>query len=69
MSTSTWLILGGLFFWLLTCAALLDIARKDFGGIEKKAAWAFISLVPFLGVLIYFIFGFRRGRPKSRAAA
>ena len=65
MSPAGWIITGGLVFWLLTCAAIVDIARKDFGGIEKKAAWGFISLVPFLGVLVYFIFGYRRGRPKK----
>jgi len=62
------IILIGILFWLMTCAAILDIARKDFGSIEKKAAWAFVALVPFLGVLVYLIFGFRRGRPKRAAA-
>ena len=37
MGTTGWIITGGLAFWLLTCAALVDIARKDFGGIEKKS--------------------------------
>jgi hypothetical protein len=67
---SAWtIIIGGSLFWLLTCAALLDIARKDFGGIEKKAGWAFLCIVPFLGVLIYLIFGFRKGCTKSKASA
>jgi uncharacterized membrane protein YhaH (DUF805 family) len=66
MSFNVAIILTGLLFWLLTCWALIDIARKDFGGIEKKAAWAFLSLVPFIGVLLYLIFGFRRGKPKTQ---
>ena len=69
MSLGMGIILTGLLFWLLTCAALIDIARKDFGGIEKKAAWAFLSLVPFIGVLLYFIFGFRRGKSKTQTPA
>jgi hypothetical protein len=68
MSSNLLLILLGLVFWLLTCIAIVDIARKNFGGIEKKAAWGFVSLVPFLGPLIYFSFGFKRGKPKARVA-
>ncbi len=66
MSTTQSIILGGLLFWLLTCWAILDIARKDFGKIEIKAAWAFAALVPFIGPLVYFAVGFRKGTPKSK---
>ena len=62
------IILIGAVFWLLTCIAVFDVARKDFGGIEKKAAWGFVSLIPFLGPLLYFIFGYRRGKPKAELA-
>ena len=65
MSASIMVILVGAVFWLLTCLAVFDVARKDFGGIEKKALWGFVSLIPFLGPLVYFIFGFRQGRPKG----
>lgn len=64
MQAAEWIIVIGIIFFLLTCAALLDIARKDFGGIEKKAVWAFICMVPFIGVLIYLAAGTRRGRLK-----
>ena len=53
--------IGSLFF-LLTCWALVDIARKDFGGIEKKALWGFITLIPFIGPIVYLAIGFRKGR-------
>jgi uncharacterized membrane protein YhaH (DUF805 family) len=66
MSSTQLIILSGLVFWLLTCWAVIDIARKDFGGIEKKAAWGFAALVPFIGPIVYFIFGFKRGVPKSQ---
>ena len=56
---------GGI-FWLLTCWAVIDIARKDFGAIEKKAIWGFTALVPFIGVVVYLIFGYRKGTPKSK---
>jgi uncharacterized membrane protein YhaH (DUF805 family) len=66
MSTTQLIILGGLLFWLLTCWAIIDIARKDFGKIEIKAAWAFAALVPFIGPIVYFAAGFGKGIPKSK---
>ena len=71
MSTGMIIVLTGVAFFLLTCVAILDIARKDFGSIEMKALWAFIvALVPFIGVLVYLIFGRTRGRlPDADAAA
>lgn len=65
MSTTEFVVGVGLFFWLLTCIAVVDIARKDFGGIEKKAMWGFISLFPFLGPILYFLLGFRKGKPPK----
>lgn len=66
MNTAQFVILCGILFWLLTCWAVIDIARKDFGAIEKKAAWGFTALVPFIGVLVYLIFGYKRGTPKPK---
>ena len=36
-----------------------------------KALWAFVvALVPFIGVVVYFLFGFRKGkRPAADASA
>lgn len=71
MSTGMFVVLTGIAFFLLTCVAILDIARKDFGSIQIKALWAFVvAMVPFLGVAVYFIFGFRKGkRPAADAPA
>ncbi len=70
MSSTQLILLGGLLFWLITCLAILDIARKDFGAIEKKAGWIiFAALAPFIGVLAYLIFGYRKGIPKSKKPA
>ena len=63
MSTGMIVILAGVFFFLLTCIAILDIARKDFGSIQMKALWGFlVAMVPFIGVVIYFLIGARRGK-------
>ncbi len=69
MDTFTIAVIGtGVLFFLLTFCAVLDIARKDFGSINKKFLWGFIALIPFIGPIIYFALGFRRGKkPQSSA--
>jgi len=37
------------FFYLLTVLAIIDIIRKDFGTIGKKALWGLIAVIPFIG--------------------
>jgi hypothetical protein len=66
MDTASVIIITGICFYLITCLAILDIVRKDFSSLIEKAAWGFISMVPFIGCLIYFIFGFRRGQKKTK---
>ena len=70
MSSAMIIVLTGLAFFLMTCVAILDIARKDFGSIEMKALWVFIvALVPFIGVLVYILIGRTKGkRPAADAA-
>ena len=69
MSTGMIIVLTGVAFFLLTCMAILDIARKDFGSMEMKALWVFIvALVPFIGVLVYLAIGRTKGkRPATDA--
>jgi hypothetical protein len=70
MSTGMFVVLTGVLFFLITCVAILDIARKDFGSIQMKALWGFVvAMMPFIGVLIYFVFGFRKGRLPAADAA
>ena len=49
-------------FYLLTILSIVDIVRKDFWTIGKKALWGIIAMIPFVGWLIYLIFGFRKGK-------
>ena len=49
-------------FFFLTVWAIVDCLQKDFGSIGKKALWGLISAIPFIGAIIYFIFGFRKGK-------
>lgn len=66
MDTATaiaWIKIG-VVFYLLTVLAIVDIVRKDFGTIGKKALWGLIAMIPFFGWLIYLIFGFRKGKKQ-----
>ena len=49
-------------FFFLTVWALVDCLQKDFGTIGKKALWGLVAAIPFIGGLVYFIFGFRKGK-------
>jgi hypothetical protein len=62
MSLGMVIILTGLCFFLLTCVVLIDIARKDFGGIQKKALWGITAMVPFIGPIVYLLMGYRKGK-------
>ncbi len=61
-----YIIIGaGILFLLLTWLAFLDIAHKDFSSIGIKALWGFIVFIPFIGVTLYFIFGYRKGKKRE----
>lgn len=57
--------ISGLVFWALTMIALLDVILKDFGTFQKKAVWFLIATVPFVGWLVYLLFGFKKGTRKK----
>ena len=49
----------------LTMLALVDIIKKDFGSTKQKVLWHFVALIPLIGWLIYFIFGYRKKQNSS----
>lgn len=52
----------GFVFFALTMVAVVDVARKDFGSEKAKLSWWIVAIIPFIGWLIYFAAGFRKGR-------
>ena len=52
-------------FFIATVWAIIDVAQKDFGTVGKKALWWVIASVPFVGFIVYLIFGFRKGKKIS----
>ena len=67
----TFVVIAGIgaIFWGLTMLAMVDIILKDFGSIKTKALWGAVSLVPFVGWLIYFIVGAKKGVRKKNIKA
>lgn len=54
----------GAIFWGFTMLAMVNIILKDFGSIQNKAIWGVVALIPFVGWIIYFMFGAKRGVKK-----
>ena len=52
-------------FLLATVWAIVNAAQKDFGSTGAKAAWVLVAGIPFIGVIIYLLFGFRRGKKPA----
>jgi hypothetical protein len=52
-------------FFIGTIWAVVDSAQRDFGSLGRKAAWVAVAGVPFVGFILYLIFGWRRGRKNG----
>ena len=49
-------------FFIGTIWAVVDSAQKEFASPARKAGWVAVASIPFIGFIIYLLFGFRRGR-------
>jgi hypothetical protein len=49
-------------FFFATIWAIVDVAQKDFGTTGKKSLWWIIASIPFIGFIVYLLFGFRKGK-------
>jgi len=49
-------------FFFGTIWGTVNAAQRDFGTLGKKAMWLFVAAIPFVGFIIYLIFGMRKGR-------
>ena len=49
-------------FLLATFWAVIHAAQKEFGSLREKVLWMMIAAIPFIGFIIYLIFGFRKGK-------
>ena len=67
LKTALTVVVASVPFFILTVWALVDVFVKEFGSTGRKALWALVAAVPFVGALVYLAFGFRRGRKPERA--
>ena len=49
-------------FILGTIWGTVSAAQRVFGSTGKKALWLFIAVIPFIGFIIYLLFGLRLGK-------
>ena len=47
-------------FMLATLWAVIHAAQKDFGSFREKILWMIVAAIPFVGFIIYLLFGFRK---------
>ena len=66
MDTLTFFIVVGVVFYVLTCWAIIDVALKEFSSLPVKAAWGLTAFIPFIGWMIYFAFGAKKGERRKR---
>ncbi len=52
-------------FLLATLWAIIHAAQKEFDSFREKVLWMMIAAIPFIGFIIYLIFGFRKGTKKG----
>jgi hypothetical protein len=53
-------------FVLLTIWAVTSAAGREFKTLGQKALWMLTASIPFIGFLLYLIFGMRRGKKPER---
>jgi len=63
--TAGTIVLISIPFFLLSIWAIVDALQKDFGTLGKKALWGLVASIPFIGAIIYLIFGFRKGKKSN----
>ena len=52
-------------FFIGTIWAVVDVAQREFGSVGEKARWWVIASIPFVGFIVYFAVGARKGRKPN----
>ncbi len=60
-SVAITVIAAGVVSYILTCWAMLDVAKKSFASLEEKIAWGVVAFIPFVGWIVYALVGRNRG--------
>jgi len=54
-------------FLLATLWAVIHAAQKEFGSLREKVLWMMVAAIPFIGFIIYLIFGLRKGKKRGES--
>jgi len=68
LKTALTVIVASIPFFVLTVWALVDVFVKEFDSTGRKALWAVVAAVPFVGAPVYLLIGFRQGRKPGQAS-
>jgi hypothetical protein len=49
-------------FFLMTVWSVVNAAEKEFATLGTKVLWVMVASVPFVGFIVYWLFGARKGR-------
>jgi hypothetical protein len=49
-------------FFLMTVWSVVNAAEKEFATLGTKVLWVMVASIPFVGFIIYWLFGARKGR-------
>jgi len=55
-------------FFVGTVWAVINAIQKEFELMAHKLIWIIVAGVPFVGFIIYFLFGARKGRSLEKGA-
>ena len=54
-------------FLLATVWALVDAAQRDFVDLRTKVIWMAVAAIPFVGFMVYLVFGLGKGKKPGQA--
>ena len=52
-------------FLAVTLWAIVDASGREFATLKQKVVWMLVASVPFIGFVIYLIFGRWRGKKEG----
>ncbi len=67
LQTITTVLILTIPFFAGTLWAVVNAAQKEFATLGQKALWVIVAGIPFVGFIIYFLFGARKGHTPEES--
>ncbi len=52
-------------FFVLTMVAVIHASQREFPTLRQKVIWMLVAAIPFIGFLLYFLFGRRKAGSRQ----